>query len=71
MAKKLPKFGVNVYHKRTPKNDLVDTQKNLTKVFLEKLYKTIINWTRYVKGEELNEAEIRDIFRIHGIQNYR
>ena len=31
------------------------------KSFSEKLYKTIINWTRYVKGEELNEAEIRDI----------
>jgi len=31
------------------------------KSFSEKLYKTIINWTRYVKGEELNEAEIKDI----------
>ena len=29
------------------------------KSFSEKLYKTIINWTRYVKGEELNEAEIK------------
>ena len=31
------------------------------KSYSEKLYKIVINWTRYVKGEELNEAEIKDI----------